>query len=207
MPTSCCLLWRPRPWPDLTGPHLAGPLRWRALISDQASVVSSACRAPGCSPGSSLLRTTRPSHRTSPRKACSWTRVRAAVPSRRAAHGKWAHGAACVHACCGEWAWLAHVSRVAWRPRLCVRRLCADDWSDDELEDLDVGDTLVVPISMVPTPQVLSNGSGPSGDSDGPGFRASAYNERMARARNATMAQRRTSSCEHPRPPPRRTHR
>lgn len=68
-----------------------------------------------------------------------------------------------------------------------------NDWSDDELEDLDVGDTLVVPMSMVPTPQVLSraSSSGPSGDAEP--FRASAYNERMARARNATMAQRRVS--------------
>ena len=52
---------------------------------------------------------------------------------------------------------------------------------------------------MVPTPQVLSGGSGPSGGRDydnGMGDRASAYNERMARARNATMAQRRGSGGE-----------
>jgi len=68
-----------------------------------------------------------------------------------------------------------------------------NDWSDDELED--VGDTLVVPISMVPTPQVLSRG-GVGSDrelSEDSGFRASAYNERMARARNATMSSRKMS--------------
>ena len=59
-----------------------------------------------------------------------------------------------------------------------------------------MGDTLVVPISMVPTPQVLSNGSssGPSADGES-GFRASAYNERMARARNATIAQRKSGGA------------
>lgn len=63
-----------------------------------------------------------------------------------------------------------------------------DNWSDDELEDLD-NDTLVVPMTMMPTPTVIS---GPlEGD---PQFRASAYNERMARARNSSMVARRTGS-------------
>ena len=68
----------------------------------------------------------------------------------------------------------------------------ADDWSDDELEDL--GDTLVVPMSMVPTPQVLSSGGNSSVGSEEGAYRASAYNERMARARSATMAQRKSQS-------------
>ena len=56
-------------------------------------------------------------------------------------------------------------------------------------------DTLVVPISMVPTPQVISNGSGPSADGESGFGRASAYNERMARARNATIAQRKSGGA------------
>lgn len=56
-----------------------------------------------------------------------------------------------------------------------------DEWSEDDLDDLD---DAVVPISMEPPkPQVIMSGAGPS---DGePQYRASAYNERMARARNA----------------------
>lgn len=60
-----------------------------------------------------------------------------------------------------------------------------NDWSDEDLDDVD-GDTLVVPISNLPTPQVLSNGAGPVSSEP---YRASAYNERMARARNAVQTQ------------------
>ena len=56
-----------------------------------------------------------------------------------------------------------------------------DEWSDDEFDD----DTeAVVPISMIPTPQVISGGSS-SGAADTQ-YRAAAYNERMARARQAS---------------------
>ena len=51
-----------------------------------------------------------------------------------------------------------------------------NDWSDDELED--VNDEMVVPISMVPTPQVISSGGG--GSSFSQEFsegKAMAYNE------------------------------
>jgi len=62
-----------------------------------------------------------------------------------------------------------------------------NDWSDDDLEDFNDGDTPVVPMSMIPTPQVLS---GPNAEP----YRASAYNERMARARNSITQVRRQSS-------------
>ena len=60
-----------------------------------------------------------------------------------------------------------------------------EEWSEDELDDVE--ESIVVPMSNIPTPQVLSGGSnmGQSGDDNG-SFRATAYNERMARARNAT---------------------
>lgn len=54
-----------------------------------------------------------------------------------------------------------------------------EEWSEDDLEDMD---ETVVPLP-VPTPQVLSGGSGAGGSDNG--YRASAYNERMQRARNA----------------------
>lgn len=56
-----------------------------------------------------------------------------------------------------------------------------DEWSEDELDDLD-GETIVVPIDNLPTPQVIS---GPGSSEGDPQYRASAYNERMARARQA----------------------
>ena len=57
-----------------------------------------------------------------------------------------------------------------------------DEWSDDEFDD----DTeAVVPISMIPTPQVISSGGSSSGAADTQD-RAAAYNERMARARQAS---------------------
>ena len=78
-------------------------------------------------------------------------------------------------------AWCSHLPSA---PR-------ADDWSDDELETID-GDTPVVPLSMLPTPQVLSNGS--SSAVNGGENRGSAYNERMSRARNASTLQRKSVS-------------
>jgi hypothetical protein len=81
-----------------------------------------------------------------------------------------------------------------------------NDLSGDDLDDL--GDDLVVPMAMEPTPQVLSGGRGGgpgvragSGES-GPGFKAAAYNERMARARSAVKSQRSSSSGKPPPPPP-----
>ena len=54
-----------------------------------------------------------------------------------------------------------------------------DEWSDDEFDD----DTeAVVPISMIPTPQVISSGGSSSGAADTQ-CRVAAYHERMARAR------------------------
>ena len=73
-----------------------------------------------------------------------------------------------------------------------------NDWSDDELEDVN-DETLVVPMSMVPTPQVLSNGTACTNaetSESSSHFRASAYNERMARARNSMQNQRRSNSGE-----------
>ena len=74
------------------------------------------------------------------------------------------------------------------RPSLLPSRTLAesemfmrDEWSDDEFDD----DTeAVVPISMIPTPQVISGGSS-SGAADTQ-YRAATYNERMARARQAS---------------------
>ena len=58
-----------------------------------------------------------------------------------------------------------------------------DEWSEDELDE---GlDDAVVPLSMVPTPQVISSG-GSSASAADTHFRAAAYNERLARARQAT---------------------
>ena len=54
-----------------------------------------------------------------------------------------------------------------------------EEWSDDD--ELDNSD-LVVPLGSMPQPQVLSAGGGSGADSQ---YRASAYNERMARARSA----------------------
>jgi len=59
-----------------------------------------------------------------------------------------------------------------------------EEWSDDE--DIEGADDMVVPM---PTPQVLSAGGNAGGGESQ--YRASAYNERMARARNAA---RRTNS-------------
>ena len=61
--------------------------------------------------------------------------------------------------------------------------MAKDEWSEDELDDLD--DSTVVPISNLPTPQVISSG-GPSAGGIDTQLRAAAYNERMARARQAT---------------------
>ena len=69
-----------------------------------------------------------------------------------------------------------------------------NEWSDDDLED---GlDEVVVPMSMVPKPQVLSGGQnlGASSGTFGSENRASAYNERMERARNAVQNQRKSSA-------------
>ena len=55
-----------------------------------------------------------------------------------------------------------------------------DEWSEDELDDVD---ETVVPISNLPTPQVISNGATSGAETQ---YRASAYNERMARARQAS---------------------
>ena len=70
-----------------------------------------------------------------------------------------------------------------------------NEWSDDDLED---GlDDVVVPIdSMVPKPQVLSSGQNLGGSTyaGGSESRASAYNERMERARNAVQNQRKSST-------------
>ena len=54
-----------------------------------------------------------------------------------------------------------------------------DVWSDDEFDD---DAEAVVPVSMIPTPQVISSGGSSSGAADTQ-CRAAAYNERMARAR------------------------
>ena len=59
-----------------------------------------------------------------------------------------------------------------------------DDWSEDELDDVD--ETTVVPMSNLPTPQVISGGVSAVGGGADAQYRASAYNERMARARQAS---------------------
>ena len=66
-----------------------------------------------------------------------------------------------------------------------------DEWSDDDLDDVD---EVVVPMSMVPKPQVLSGGQNLGGQYGGGENRASAYNERMERARNAVQNQRKGST-------------
>ena len=73
------------------------------------------------------------------------------------------------------------------------------DWSDDE----DLGDDVVVPMGL-PTPQLISAGSNHGSTADGSeGFgRATAYNERMARARNSMQTMRRANSGA----PPTSTH-
>lgn len=69
--------------------------------------------------------------------------------------------------------------RAARRPPCAQMFMQKEEWSEDDLEDMD---ETVVPLP-VPTPQVLSGGSGAGGSDNG--YRASAYNERMQRARNA----------------------
>ena len=57
-----------------------------------------------------------------------------------------------------------------------------DVWSDDDFDD---DAEAVVPVSMMPTPQVISSGGSSSGAADTQ-CRAAAYNERMARARESS---------------------
>ena len=72
------------------------------------------------------------------------------------------------------------------RPALALRAPAAD-WSDDDLEE--INDIPVVPMP-IPVSTVVNGGSSSSiNNANG----SVSYNERLARARNATMAQRRGS--------------
>ena len=64
-------------------------------------------------------------------------------------------------------------------------------FSEDDLDD--VGDDMVIPMSMVPepTPQVLTGPYATAG-AGGDEFRSTAYNERLARARTSLTQQRRS---------------
>ena len=53
------------------------------------------------------------------------------------------------------------------------------------LDEFDHDAEAVVPVSMMPTPQVISSGGSSSGAADTQ-CRAAAYNERMARARESS---------------------
>ena len=61
--------------------------------------------------------------------------------------------------------------------------LMKDEWSDDEFDD--DAEAVTKEPSMIPTPQVISSGGSSSGAADTQD-RAAAYNERMARARQAS---------------------
>lgn len=58
-----------------------------------------------------------------------------------------------------------------------------DEWSDDDIDPA-TNDDMVVPVNNLPTPQVISRGGGDAAETQ---YRASAYNERMARARQASQ--------------------
>jgi hypothetical protein len=78
------------------------------------------------------------------------------------------------------------------------------EWSEDDIDD-----TLVVPMDSGPKPMVLSSGGGMTSNGSDSQSRASSYNERMARARNAmgrkpshpggSCANAHIEACVHPR--------
>ena len=67
------------------------------------------------------------------------------------------------------------------------------------LDEFDDDAEAVVPVSMMPTPQVISSGGSSSGAADTQ-CRAKEYNERMARARQASKKTGSAGLCDYARP-------